>query len=340
MASYQATFLRRSTPGLLCGAAAENHVYWVADAAESVGGRVTVTDGVTWVHTPHKKQIEIMFPRILPDRAAQTVDRIVRLCRRRDINRLACWSLDPARPRDLGALLVARGFEWNWKPRWMWLKLDRLNTSHRKPGGLTVELAGDEDVWDIDDMPYYNRTEAEGWRVLNNATPRRAWQFVGKIDGEVVGQTKLNVTTGRLGIAGIYNVGVRKAFRQQGIAKAIIGKALDHAAGLGCIHAMLNGTGEAVYRQLGFEVIGYGQTWVSKEALRSRYPSKGRIAYAEAIARSDIATLDLLAKKMPVPDLNKPFSGGMTPAKLAVEMKQIAALKWLLESMDAQPKHI
>ena len=335
MPSGKRIFLQNPALSQLLQAAADNHIYWMGDTAESVGGKIVAEGGATWIYTPHKAQVEIAFPRLKKETARQTIDRIVRSCRRRSLKRLACWSLSPSQPRDLGALLVARGFGWGWRPRWMWLDLARMNTDYSKPRGLKIDIAGDDDVWDIDDLPYYNRKEAEGWRILNHASPRRAWQFIASIKGEVVEQTKLNLTTGSLGIAGIYNVGVRRSFRNLGIGKAVLIAALQYAKDQGCAHAMLNGTGERVYRQIGFELIGYGQTWGCKEALHTRLPTRNQIAFFEAIGRSDIQTLDQLASKMPSKTLNKPLVSGMTPMKLAVEMEQKASARWLVEKLSA-----
>ena len=333
MRTTKGSFLQNPTLNQLFRAVADNHIYWMRDAAESTGGKVYEEEGVKWIYTPHKDQVEIAFPRLKKDVARQTIDRIVRSCRRKSLKRLACWSLSPSQPRDLGAILVARGFGWGWRPRWMWLELAKMNMDHSKPRGLKIDIAGDGDVWDIDDLPFYNRREAESWRVLNHASPRRAWQFIASIKGEVVGQTKLNLTTGALGIAGIYNVGVRPAFRGLGVGKAVITAALQYAKDKGCAHAMLNGTGERVYNQIGFEVIGYGQTWACKEALQTRLPTKDQIAFFEAVGQSDIQTLNRLSKKVSLKVLTKPLASGMTPMKLAVEMGQTASAKWLVEKL-------
>lgn len=314
-------------------AVAHNHVRWLVDAATSTGGAVHEQDGVTWVYAPWKQQAEILFPSLDRASASEILDGVIRSCRRLSLRRLACWSLSPTRPRELGAILVARGFGWGWRPRWMWLDLSRARLDHDRPKGLTVDLVGNDAVWDFEDLPFYSRTEAEGWRVLNDADPRHAWQFVGRLNGEVVAQTKLVVTRGRLGIAGIYNVGVRRTFRGQGIAKAVIGAALVLAKEMGVGHAMLNGTGERVYRQLGFELVGYGQTWACKEALAKRMPSQEQIAYVEAIGRDDVDTLERMAARMTRRALNRPLAEGMTPMKLAVEMESKKTMGWLTEAL-------
>jgi GNAT superfamily N-acetyltransferase len=328
------TYLHDPTINQLMQATANNHTCWMTDTATSTGGRVHEDDGVTWIHTTYKDQVEIAFPHLTAKNASAAIDHVVRRVRRLPVKRFACWSLSPSQPRELGAILVARGFGWSWRPRWMWLDMRRLNTDHPKPDGVRVELVGDGDVWDIGDLPYYNRAEAEGWRVLNNAAPRRNWQVVARLDGEVVGHTKVLTTAGKLGIAGIYNVGVRSAYRGRGIGKAVIGAALQHAKDMGCGHATLNGTGGTVYRQLGFELIGYGQTWVCRDALSKRYPSKQQVEYVEAIGRQDTATLERLAKRMSRASLNRPLASGMTPMQLAAEMGAKRAQQWLVDRLN------
>ncbi len=333
-AEVNMTFLTKATSTTLQRAAADNHIAWMVDAAMSSGGSFREEDGVTWVHTPHKAQAEITFPVLPRDTAARTIDLILRSCRRLSLRRLACWSLWPSRPPELGAILVARGFTWNWKPRWMWLDLCNLKTDHGSPAGLDVGLVeDDEPTWEVDDLPYYDPVEAKGWTWLHRATPRRSWQFVARIDGQVVGHTKLNVTTGPLGVAGIYNVGVRPAFRGRGIAKAVIGEALQQALRLGCRHALLNGTGERVYRQLGFELLGYGQTWVCKEALTGRRVPQRRRLFIEAIGRADIPEMERLCHGQSSAAVNRALPGGMTPMQLAVEMGQPRVVRWFVDRL-------
>jgi GNAT superfamily N-acetyltransferase len=86
----------------------------------------------------------------------------------------------------------------------------------------------------------------------------RAWR-----DGTPVGHATLNVTTGRLGVAGIYDMGVAQAEQRRGIGRALTLAALELGRQAGCAVATLNATpeGELLYRRLAFRPVGVAQTW-------------------------------------------------------------------------------
>jgi len=78
-----------------------------------------------------------------------------------------------------------------------------------------------------------------------------------------MGHAVLNVSTGRLGGAGIYDMGVAEDERRRGIGTALTLAALELARSQGCAVATLNATpdGELLYRTLGFRPVGIAQTW-------------------------------------------------------------------------------
>lgn len=330
------TFLQKPTLSQLYQAVAENHHYRRVRIAESEGGRLYRKYGLNLIHRPNPDSIEISFPRLPRADASQAIDAAIRFCRRRwTLDGLYCWSLSPSKPPELGALLAARGFLRNFRPRWMWLDMSKMKTHHSRPRELKVELVKDDVIWDVDDLPYYHPEDAINWRKTNSANPRRIWRFVARLNGEIAGQSMVSLTTGKLGIACIFDVGVRPAFRNRGIGKAVTIAACEHARDLDCQHAMLTGTGETMYRQIGFEVVGYGQTWICREGLKSRLPTKIQIAFYEAIGMGDINTLDTLARHMKSETLSRPLPGGMSPIQLAVEMNQSASIKWLVQRLNA-----
>jgi len=73
----------------------------------------------------------------------------------------------------------------------------------------------------------------------------------------------LNLSTGRLGAAGIYDMGVAEAERRRGIGRALTRAALELARAQGCAFATLNAThdGELLYGTVGFRSVGVAQTW-------------------------------------------------------------------------------
>ena len=100
---------------------------------------------------------------------------------------------------------------------------------------------------------------------------------------------------------------------------------------MGCRHALLNGTGERMYRQIGFERIGYGLTWwLNVQRLEANPPTQTQIAFAEAVGRGDVEALDSLAKRLEPETSDSPLTNGMAPMELAVKMGKPESAKWLV----------
>ena len=95
---------------------------------------------------------------------------------------------------------------------------------------------------------------------------------------------------------------------------------------------MLNGTGEKMYQQMGFERIGYGMTWWLKvDRLEANPPTSTLIAFAEAIGRGDIDTLDGLKKQIGSETFKAPLTNGVGPMELTVELSQTTSAQWLVD---------
>jgi predicted N-acetyltransferase YhbS len=79
--------------------------------------------------------------------------------------------------------------------------------------------------WTATDLPWDGAGIAAVRTRLTRERPRRVWHVVAWKGDEPVGHATLNVTTGSLGVAGIYDMGVAVQARRRGI-----GSALTHAA--------------------------------------------------------------------------------------------------------------
>jgi GNAT superfamily N-acetyltransferase len=216
----------------------------------------------------------------------------------------------------------------------MWLDLRRLAADHPHPGGLRVELAEEGATWDVEGLPYYSPDARLSSGAEDRPHRRRIWRFAAWLDGGVVGHSAVFVTTGRLGVAGIYDCGVVPVARNQGVGKAVTAAACRHAQDMGCHHALLNATGmgEPVYRRLGFVSLGRGQTWwLQRATLDARPAGKQRVAVAEAVGLGDLARLDRLGRRLRPQTLDTPLPGGMTLLQIAVRMEQPAAVEWLVQ---------
>lgn len=316
-----------ATPRLI-RATALNHISWFTAGSLAGGGEIRREGPVTWLASP--AECVIAFPRLSGAMASAVLDAILADCRQRKPQRVACWALTPTQPRDLGVRLAARGFEWGWQPHLMALDLHTMRADIPAPDNLTMAL-DDESEWDVADLPYYSRQEGAVWRTTVRAQPRRTWHFGAWSGKRLVGHTALHVTTGALGVAGIYAVGVVPSARKQGIGRALALAACQFARALGCHYATLNAATD-LYSRLGFRSLGWGQTWwMHTTALTAPIPTKDQIAFAEAVGRGDVKALAALDPKAILGDLDEPLLCGMTPIAMAVKARKPASVTWLVD---------
>lgn len=317
-----------ATAAQLGRATAANHVAWMNESAWAAGGEVCRMGGAAWACAPRPGGgIDIPFPRLPAARAGATLDVIVADCRRRAPERVGCWALTPTRPADLGARLMARGFEWGWQPHWMALDLGRMRADAPVPDGLRIAVE-DEADWEADDLPYYERrTEEEN---KGAALSHLRWHFGAWLDGRIVGHSFLQLTTGRLGVAGIYSVGVVPAARRLGIGRAVTLTACQFARAQGAHWATLNAATD-IYERFGFESLGRGQTWWMHRAALAAPLSQAQIAFVEAVGRGDTVTLETLAAQGGLPpDLDAAGPNGMKPVEVAMRAGKAASVHWLV----------
>jgi len=316
-----------ATPQQLVRAVAANHRDWFLAGARVMGAEVFRERGVIWM--AGAGEVIIAFPRLDSASASATLDRIVQACRERRPRAVSCWARTPTQPRDLGARLVARGFEWGWQPHWMALDLNRINADIPVPDGLSIEV-DDRSEWDMDDLPYYKREAATAFQAHARALPRRTWHFAARLDGRVVGHSLLHVSTGAYGLAGLYSIGVVPSARRLGIGRAVTLAACQFARALGCHYAGLNAATH-IYDRIGFVSLGHGQTWwMHAHMFDALPPTAEQVAFAEAVGRGDVKTLDRFDRAALPPDLDAPLPSGLTPLTLAVRTKQPASARWLI----------
>ena len=284
----------------LLRATAANHRAWFRRSAAVAGGGVERLDGLEVIVAEGSGTIA--FPRGRA-RSREALDGVVRL----GLRSMSCWSL--AEDHVLGALLVARGFEWGWQPHWMALDLARLP----------------------DEEPAYPVLAARGryLRELPYASVRPyppAARHLGVVEqGRPVGHVVVNPWRG---YAGIYDMGVVPDRRRHGIGRALTIAACRLGGELGCAFAVLNATGEGepLYRAVGFQSLGLGRTWWLHPGPR---PTSRQTALAEAIGFAD---LDGLAALRPTPEeLEQELPGGGPPLAVAVVTGQAAVADWILQ---------
>jgi GNAT superfamily N-acetyltransferase len=239
-------------------AAAANQTEWMARTAEAAGGFVRRERGVTWMVS--RAGARLAFPELSRERLGGLVPQFLSAAGRVGAREASCWSLLPTEPEELGSELLAAGFHEGWQANWMAVEIVP-RPPEEPPVGVQVGLASP--TWKATDLPWDGEGIAAVRSRLAAAHPRRAWHLGAWRDGRPVGHALLNVTTGRHGVGGIYDMGVAPDERRRGIGRALTLAALELARSQGCSVATLNATpeGELLYRTLGFRSVGVAQTW-------------------------------------------------------------------------------
>jgi ribosomal protein S18 acetylase RimI-like enzyme len=284
----------------LLNAVASNHRAWfrrnAAGGVERVAGIDLMVDG---------SNATIPFP---PGMAPARMEAVMRRARELGVRSMGCWSLRTN--RILGTVLVARGWEWGWQPHWMGIDLARL--PDEEPAHDVVPAAGSY----AGRVPYARSTPY----------PKAARHLAVQRRGEIVGHVVVNPWHRT---AGIYDMGVAPAERRQGIGRALTVAACRLARELGCTHALLNATpeGELVYRGIGFESLGHGQTWWLHPGRPTPTPRQTELT--EAIGFGSIRALEALGPTQA--ELAASLPGGTTPLAFTIVTGQVETARWLLE---------
>ncbi|NII28524.1 GNAT family N-acetyltransferase [Pseudoflavitalea sp. X16] len=324
--------LRDASAAQLEQAVAENHRQLFCDNARALGGVVNVADGLTYTYTPANGSA-VVFPSLTSGNAGAQLDAMMDFYRANQAQHVGYWSLAPTAPADVGAYLLARGFQPGWEPCWMALDLDVAQTDELAPAKLEIRASNDTPVHDVEGLPY-NDTGGPISDALFHTWPEKVQRFVAFLDGVIAGQCCLFFTTGANGIAGMYSVGVVPSMRRKGIGKAIVLAACRYAKEHGYQYVMLNanGMGRPVYERAGFQVIGHGITWwLMGQRYITHPPARHIVSLAEATGRGEIAALEKMGASATPEELNTPLTNGMTLLQLAAHCRQPAAAEWLIE---------
>jgi len=313
----------------LARATARNHAAYFREKTLALGGELHHAPGVFWTYSElPRKGGDILFPELTESHVRPTLDRIVAFYASRGADQLiGLWSLDPPSPPDLGAYLLARGFQTGWRPHWMALDPRRMRDEFPSPPGVVVAPAPDE-TWNAPDVPYNDPLLHKYIRQL----PDRLIRFGAWLDGRPVGQIVVFIAEEEREVAGIYACGVAESARQRGIGTALTLAACRWAQQQQCSLVTLNATGmgEPVYRRVGFESVGFGRTWwLNVPRWNAHPPSEQIIRFVESIGRGDLETLHAL--KLDPALLDAPLTNEMTPIEVAVACGKPASAEWLVE---------
>lgn len=234
---------------------------------------------------------------------------LVRMARERGSAGLGVWSA--ARNDALGVRLVARGFDWGWRPHWMAIDLHMYSEpEHASP----YQVMAAEPPFAVT-LPYADQQQL--------GTVEGAVHLGVRLREKIVGHVWVLPVDG---VAGIYSMGVVPKVQRRGVGLALLYAALRVARQRGCTAAVLNATdaGRALYERAGFRSLGWGGTWWYKPTAE---PSKRQIAIAEAIGLGDVSALHTLeSTEAEIKD----GRGGVSPLALAAVTGQVASLEYML----------
>ncbi len=249
---------RGASNGDLVRAAAANQTEWLLRTAEAAGGTVRREPGASWAVS--RAGAVLAFPEVSHERLSGLLPQFLSAARRSGAGEASCWSHLPMEPEELPVELLAAGFREGWQAHWMAVEI-ASRAGVAAPDGVEVGLA--PATWKATTLPWDGEGIAGVRSKLASVQPRRVWHLGAWQNGRPVGHALVNVTTGRLGVAGIYDMGVAERERRRGIGRALTAAALQLAGSHGCATATLNATaeGELLYRELGFRSVGLAQTW-------------------------------------------------------------------------------
>lgn len=323
--------LRNATAAQLEQAVAENHRQLFCCNTTALGGTVHTADGLTYTHTTNNSSA-VVFPSMASGKASAQLDAMMDFYRVQEAAHIGYWSLDPAEPADVDARLLARGFQPGWKPRWMVLDVTATQTDYAASPALEIRASNEIDIHQVEGLPYGDRGGTFS-DALFRTYPEQVQRFVAFVDGAIVGQTCLFFTSGPMGIAGMYNVGVIPPMQRKGIGKTLVIAASRYAQERGYQYVMLNANdiGRRTYEQVGFRVVGYGLTWwITSKRYITHPDSPQMVALAEATGLGDVAALQQAGASLTPEELDVPLANGMTLMQLAAHCQQPETAGWLM----------
>jgi predicted N-acetyltransferase YhbS len=305
-----------------------NNQSWFARIAHAKEKEVVSEKGIMWTSG------HLAISSVDPLHIGEQLDRALKWYRgQHPLEEAICWYLTASPPGDLAAHLLARGFEPNKQPHWMWCNLRDLSDQRVHSSAFDIQIVDGEPACQVDDLPYYPADKRKARATLLRMYPRSVRSLVAFQKGHVVGRCVLNVTTGEWGIGGLFAMGVVPWTRNQGIGTALAWKTCDLARQMGCHHVVLNATplGEPVYRRVGFQFMGSGPSWhLRTETLAAPAPANDQVLFLEAIGRGEVMALDERGKRGEDSFFSDPLPNGLTPLDIAVHCQQPASVDWLV----------
>lgn len=282
-----------------------------------------LTHGIRWLCSPFDAVIPFPDASVLQSSAA--LDEIMETCARVKPPQVGCWRANEEESSAFGAKLMARGFEWGWQPRWLALDLE---DDHIGKSSSDVEVHLDTSgCRGTSKLPYFSQFEAGLVGNLVHSQPPNTWRFIVMDDRRVVGHAVAHIAAPAPHVVGIYSVGVDEEYRNRGIGRAVTLACAEQGSQMGCRYAVLNAS-NPFYEKFGFRTLGHGQTWWMHANERGYICSPTAVAFAEAVAAGDLATLAAFADEQEL--LTQPLRCGLTAVGLAAHFAQQECGEWLV----------
>lgn len=331
--------LTELTKANLLEALEANMTQWVTWLARADQGEVHRTAAVTWVYTTEPGgEYSILFPRIPTKKLDAQLDRMLGYYRERPAAQpLICWSGPGPKEDELHLRLQARGFELPTQATGMACDLSELDDSASVMEGMTFEPA-DASLWELYEHPYWSR-QRQHWRrciwlrqQVAASRPKQVRHLTALFGGEPLGHATVVISRGRLGVAGIYDLGVVPAARQRGVGRAIAAAACQFGREQGCGAAVLTASraSESVYRRVGFKPLGAMSCCSLPRGRLARPPAPELIELAMAAGSGNVRALSAFAAAHEQGSLNWALANGMGALDLAAQLGQAAAAEWLV----------
>lgn len=316
-------------------AAAANHQSWSAALAAVAGGSVERLGSGTMTYLPTGGgDLQVLYVDEQGE-VGGTADRVLEHARALGgVRELGWWAAgDGGR---LGGRLLARGFQWGWRPRWMACDLTRWSGRWAPPADVVLaEAAGDVD-WNATDLPYHDVPWEHRFGALLRHRPGRTRILFAHQGQTVAGKVVLHVQPDGA-VAGLYECGVVERARRRGVGAALTGAALRAAQEMGCRLAVLNATpaGERLYGRVGFTATGWGQTWWLPDGRAAGPPPPSvLVELVEAIANQDLdrlgGSLATLKARSDGFDPDGRLPCGMRPLEVAARLGRPESARVLL----------
>ncbi|MFC8302497.1 GNAT family N-acetyltransferase [Specibacter sp. NPDC057265] len=206
---------------------------WFRALAEATGGRSFSTHRMDWVWLPGTRQMLCLFPTDITESGLAPA---LAEAERRGAESVGVWMNASVR----AGILPQWRFERGWQPWWMTRALDVE----------TVAAASESDDARINVSP---------------AVENQVWFAAAHHGQEAVGSAYAYCPPeqGSKHLAGIFDLYVNAEHRRTGMGTAMVNKLSEAAFNAGAEHLLLHATpdGQRLFRNLGFELIGKGQTW-------------------------------------------------------------------------------